>query len=210
MAITFDGELVEIARPNRVVEVTDTNDQSIIDLEASQENISQNVVPLPTIPEVSTTTDVPPVTYVEPEFEEVKDVEEFIDKFYASDNEVQLKIMAEHVLDGYIDPKHIHVARQLYILRSVLCLPSTLALVKKIVLLKYTCSPKFIDYSSTGVTEDDNSLFGLIVIGASVKNKATGEVEHHWLKFLESFGEYADSIIYVLSRKIELEGNLTI
>jgi hypothetical protein len=210
MAITFDGELVEIVRPQHEHEVAGIENSAIVDLDVSQENISQNVIQLPTTPEVPKELDPSPVTRAEPEFEEVKDVEEFIDKFYAADNEVQLKIMAEHVLDRYIDPKYIHVARQLYILRSVLCLPNTLALVKKIVLLKYTCSPKFIDFTNTGVTEDDITLMGLIIIGVVVKNKATGEVEHLGLKFTDSFGEYADSIIAALSRKIQVEGNLTI
>jgi hypothetical protein len=210
MAITFDGELVEIVRPQHEYEIADIEDSYINDLEFSQENISQNVVQLPTTPEVLKELDSPPVPYMEPDFDEVKDVEEFIDKFYEADNEVQLEIMAKHVLYKHIDPKYIHAARQLYILRSVLCLPNTLALVKKIVLLNYICSPKFIDFNNTGVSEDDLSLFGLIIIGVVVDNKTTGELEHLGLRFSGSFGEYADSIIYVLSRKIELEGNLTI
>jgi hypothetical protein len=201
MAITFDGELVEIERPHNVCETADIEDTSIIDL---------GVVQLPTTTEVPKELDAPTVRHVEPEFEEVIDVEEFIDKFYAADNEVQLEIMAKHVVDRYIDPEKIHVARQLYVLQSILFLPKTLALVKKIVILKYTCSPKFIDFTSTGVSVDDISLIGLIVMGVDVENKATGKVEHLGIRFTGSFGEYVDGILTALSRKIEVEGNLTI
>jgi hypothetical protein len=47
-------------------------------------------------------------------------------------------------------------------------------------------------------------------MGVDVINKATGKIEHIGLRFTGSFGEYANSIIAALSRKIELQGNLAI